>query len=154
MHGLKLFSVAAAALVAIALLSSVAGAANRGAAIVDATPAGLSPNADADAAGVHAMPEAELPAEASEVAVESAAEGLATANAAIATAGERAADREESNANENSPVLPAPAQAAKVRPTVAGPPQTLPGWGCGDPNRTHSGPPGRVEEPAPQGCDR
>lgn len=29
-----------------------------------------------------------------------------------------------------------------------------PGWGCGDKNHTHSGPPGRPDADPPPGCDR
>jgi hypothetical protein len=29
-----------------------------------------------------------------------------------------------------------------------------PGWGCGDTNHTHSGPPGRPDATPPPGCTR
>jgi hypothetical protein len=95
-----------------------------------------------------------LPAAASEVAEESAAKGLATANAAITAAVERSADRQTQKANENSPALRRPVSAANVRPAVAGPPATVPGWGCGDQKNTHTGPPGKPETSPPPGCKR
>jgi hypothetical protein len=152
MHRLKLFSIAPA-LAAIALLSSAGLAANRGGDIAETARPDRS--ADANAGGERAMPVVELPAAASEVAVERAAEGLAIANAAITAATERATVRGIEKANENARVAPVPASGAKERPVVAGPPETLPGWRCGDPNREHSRPPGRpAAATPPPGCDR
>ena len=154
MHGLKLLSMAAVAFAAIALLSSVAGAANRGAAIPDNAPLDVAPSANVNAGGDRVTPALELPETASDVAVESAASGLATANAAITSATERAAEREEQKASDE-PIIPAPiVSAAKARPAVAGGPEEVPGWGCGDSARTHTGPPGKPEASPPPGCDQ
>lgn len=67
----------------------------------------------------------------------------------VAAATERAANARSANANVSAPRI------SPTRPTANdGTVGARPGWGCGDPNHTHSGPPGRPGATPPPGCDR
>lgn len=133
----------AAAIVAIALLvASVANGADR---------------TQIGEAGPSDVPEAitiELPESAAEVAVESSAKGLETANAAIEAARERAFERELPATADDHAVRALPEVLGVKDTVIRGMPETPPGWGCGDTDRTHTGPPGRPEADAPTGCTR
>jgi hypothetical protein len=129
----------AAVLAVIVLLAQVAGASTRDGA------ASLSANASVSAALTATTPTVALPEQASSVATEKSATGIATANEAIA-------DRETTETTPTTEVtVNAPAGAPKDSTGASG---TRPGWGCGDANHTHSGPPGRPNATPPPGCTR
>ena len=107
---------------ALALLGTVAGAANTGA---DPTTFGLD--------GLRAN---------------------ISSNAAL-TAVEQATEANQNDANEteadndDNPVISASTESAP-----SGTSSARPGWGCGDTNHEHSGPPGRPGATPPPGCDK
>jgi hypothetical protein len=128
-----------AVLAVAVLLAQVAGAATR------EMPGSASTTASVSAELTGTTPTVTLPEQASSVAKEKAATGLATANShqgETATTETRVANEVTANT---------PAAAPKDSTRAAG---TLPGWGCGDTNHTHSGPPGRPSATPPQGCAR
>jgi hypothetical protein len=81
-----------------------------------------------------------LPAQASSVAQENSAAGLAAANESLSARGQTNTEANEASAN---------APAAAPLDLSAG---ARPGWGCGDTNHTHVGPPGRPGATPPPGC--
>ncbi len=87
-----------------------------------------------------------LPAQASSVGQEKSAAGLAIASEARAS-NESASERGETETNE----VAANAPAAAPHDSTTG---ARPGWGCGDTNHTHSGPPGRPGATPPPGCTK
>ena len=87
-----------------------------------------------------------LPEQASATAQDHAAAGLATANESKNEQGESAA-----RANNQGNAVRANGPAAAPQDGSAG---ARPGWGCGDTNHTHSGPPGRPNATPPPGCTR
>ena len=129
----------ATVLAVAALLTQVAGAATRempGSAVA-------APLVSAEMTAT--APTVALPEQATSVAKEKAATGLATANGhARETATTQTTTTNEVAANM-------PAAAPKDSTGAAG---TRPGWGCGDTNHTHSGPPGRPNATPPPGCTR
>ena len=129
----------AAVLAVAALLTQVAGAATRempgSAAIVPTVSAELTAT----------TPTVALPAQASSVATEKAATGLATASSHQ----RETATTETTTTNEVTANTPAAAPRDST-----GASGTRPGWGCGDTNHTHSGPPGRPNATPPPGCTR
>jgi hypothetical protein len=80
-----------------------------------------------------------LPEQASSVATEKSAKGTANANQAVTDRGH--------GQTQNEVVAAAPAAAPVDASSGA-----RPGWGCGDTNHTHSGPPGRPDATPPPGC--
>jgi hypothetical protein len=126
----------AAVLAVAVLLAQVAGAATRELPGSAATVASVSAQLTAT------TPTVALPEQASSVATDKAATGLATANEAVTTHGA------PSNSNSNEVTTNAPAAAAPVDSSTG----ARPGWGCGDTNHTHSGPPGRPGATPPPGC--
>jgi hypothetical protein len=129
---------AAAVLAVIVLLAQVAGAStNNGF-------ASLATNASVSAQLTGTGPTVALPEQASSVAGEMSANGIAKANEAATNRG-----RPET-AGQNEVVAAAPA-AAPV--DISG--GARPGWGCGDKNHDHSaGPPGRPGATPPPGCSK
>jgi hypothetical protein len=127
----------AAVLAVVVLFAQIAGAATREMPGSAATMASVS----IDVAATN--PTVALPEQASSVAAEKAAPGIATANEAISTHG---APTERAN-NEFTTNAPA---AAPVDASSG----ARPGWGCGDTKHTHSGPPGRPAATPPPGCAR
>jgi len=127
----------AVVLAVVVLLAQIAGASTREEIASGATSASVTAALTTTAATVS------LPEQASAVAVESSAKGLATANEAM-TEREKATTSNEARVN-------APAAAPKDSTGASG---TRPGWGCGDTNRTHSGPPGRPNATPPLGCTK
>jgi len=90
-----------------------------------------------------------LSAQASSVAQEKSAAGLAIASAARVS-NESASERGRTETTETNEVtVNAPAAAPHDSTTGA-----RPGWGCGDTNHTHSGPPGRPGATPPPGCSK
>ena len=133
----------AAVLAVIVLLAQVAGASTREETASLATTATATVSAElADTAA-----SASLPEQASATASEKSANGIASANKAMA-------DRETA-ANEttetNEVAVSAQAAAPKDGTSASG---TRPGWGCGDTNHKHSGPPGRPGATPPLGCTK
>ena len=131
----------AAVLAVIVLLAQVAGASTREAS------ASLATSASVSAQLTGTMPTVSLPDQASTTASEKSANGIATANEAIT---DRGRSTEKTEATENEVTVNAPAAAPKDNTTGAS--GTRPGWGCGDTNHKHSGPPGRPNATPPPGC--
>jgi hypothetical protein len=129
----------AAVLAVIVLLAQVAGASTRDDATSLATTASISTELTAT------TPTVALPAQASSVAVEKSTNGIANANEAIA-------DR-ETTTTETTEVSDN-ARAAAPKDSTTGASGTRPGWGCGDTNHKHSGPPGRPAATPPPGCTK
>ena len=131
----------AAVLAVVVLLAQVAGASTTVGTGSVATSASVSAELTSKAATVA------LPEQASSVAREQSANGIATANEAI-TDRARTTEKTEATLNEaNEITASAPAAAPKDSTTGA-----RPGWGCGDTNHKHSGPPGRPGATPPPGC--
>jgi hypothetical protein len=120
----------AAVLAVVVLLAQVAGAATR------EMPASIPTTASVSAEVTATTPTVTLPDQASSVATEKSATGKAAANEAVTSTTAR--------------VNTAPAAAAPVDASAG----ARPGWGCGDTNHTHSGPPGRPDATPPPGCTR
>ena len=134
----------AAVLAVIVLLAQVAGASTRDETAALATSASVSAQLTSTAATLS------LPEQASSTASEKSANGMATANEAVAN--RETATTETTEANETNEVtVNTPAAAPKDSTSAAG---TRPGWGCGDTNHKHSGPPGRPNATPPPGCTK
>ena len=121
----------AAVMAVVVLLAQVAGAATR------EMPASLATTASVSALVTATTPTVTLPEQASSVATEKSAKGVEAANEATTT-------------STTAKVNKAPAAAAPVDASSG----ARPGWGCGDTNHTHSGPPGRPDATPPPGCTR
>ena len=121
----------AAVLAVVVLLAQVAGAATR------EMPASLPASASVTSELTATTPTVTLPEQASSVATDKSATGMATANEANQT-----------TTSTTAKVNKAPAAAAPVDASTG----ARPGWGCGDTNHTHSGPPGRPDATPPPGC--
>jgi uncharacterized membrane protein len=135
----------AAVLAVIVLLAQVAGASTTNATASLATSASVSAEV-ADTAVAKSLPE-----QASAVGREKSADGLATANASVNEAvTDRAETTEKTEAAENE------ANEVTVKASAAAPKDSTtgarPGWGCGDTNHKHSGPPGRPGATPPPNC--
>ena len=138
MNGRAVWLMAAIAAVII-LLAQVAGASTRNETASLATSASVSAELVGTAATMT------LPEQASSVARVKSANGIATANRAIAD--RETATNERTETNEVA--VSARAAAPKDSTSASG---TRPGWGCGDTNHKHSGPPGRPTATPPPGC--
>ena len=123
----------ATVLAVIVLLAQIAGASTRDETTSLATSASASVSADLTGTAARAS----LPEQASSVASEKSA----NADEAITT---RARTTETA---QNEVTVSAPAAAPTDSTTGA-----RPGWGCGDTNHKHSGPPGRPGATPPPGC--
>src|SRR5437868_2356145 len=121
----------------VVLLAQIAGASTREEIASGATSASVT------AAVTTTVATVSLPEQASADAVERSAKGLATANESIA-------EREQTTTS-NEVTVDAPAAAPKDRTGASG---TRPGWGCGDTNHAHAGPPGRPDATPPPGCTK
>jgi hypothetical protein len=135
----------AAVLAVIVLLAQVAGASTTTGTTSLATSASVSAGV-ADTAVAKSLPK-----QASSVGREKSADGLATASAAINEAiTDRAETTETTEATENE------ANDVTVKASAAAPKDSTtgarPGWGCGDTNHKHSGPPGRPGATPPPNC--
>ena len=120
----------------IILLAQGAGASTRNETASLATSASVSAELVGTAATMT------LPEQVSSVARVKSANGIATANEAIA-------DRETATNETTEVAVSARAAAPKDSTSASG---TRPGWGCGDTNHKHSGPPGRPTATPPPGC--
>lgn len=128
----------AAVLAVIVLLAQIAGASTRedtGSSRANTTVAAQQMNTAVTVS---------LPEQASSAGQDHSAKGIATANESIAEHGK--------STTANEVVANAPAAAPKDSTSGASGPR--PGWGCGDTNHTHSGPPGRPNATPPPGCTR
>ena len=130
----------AAVLAVVVLLAQVAGASTRDETASLAT----SASASTEVAGTAAV---SLPEQVSAKASEKSANGIANANEAIAD--RETAENETTETNEVA--VSARAAAPKDTTSASG---TRPGWGCGDTNHKHSGPPGRPGATPPPGCTK
>ena len=131
--------ITAAVLAVVVLLAQIAGAATREENASVATAASVSAGLTGTAWTVS------LAEQASSVAREKSANGIATANESIA-------DRETTTTETTEVSVNARAAAPKDGTAGAG---TRPGWGCGDTNHKHSGPPGRpTTATPPPGCSK
>jgi len=135
MNGRAVWLMAAIAAVII-LLAQVAGASTRN------ETASLATSASVSAEMVGTAATMTLPEQVSSVARVKSANGIATANEAIA-------DRETATNETSEVAVSARAAAPKDSTSASG---TRPGWGCGDTNHKHSGPPGRPTATPPPGC--
>ena len=126
----------AATVAVIILLGQVAGASTRN------ETASLATSASVSAEMVGTAATMTLPEQVSSVARVKSANGIATANEAIA-------DRETATNETTEVAVSARAAAPKDSTSASG---TRPGWGCGDTNHKHSGPPGRPTATPPPGC--
>ena len=126
----------AAVLAVVVLLAQVAGASTRDETASLAT----SASASTEVAGTAAV---SLPEQVSATASEKSANGLETANEAF-SARSRMTETTETEVTVNAP-------AAAPKDSTTG---TRPGWGCGDTNHKHSGPPGRPGATPPPGCTK
>jgi len=135
MNGRAVWLMAAIAAVII-LLAQVAGASTRN------ETASLATSASVSAEMVGTAATMTLPEQVSSVARVKSANGIATANEAIA-------DRETATNETTEVAVSARAAAPKDSTSASG---TRPGWGCGDTNHKHSGPPGRPTATPPPGC--
>jgi len=135
MNGRAVWLMAAIAAVII-LLAQVAGASTRN------ETASLATSASVSAEMVGTAATMTLPEQVSSVARVKSANGIATANQAIA-------DRETATNETTEVAVSARAAAPKDSTSASG---TRPGWGCGDTNHKHSGPPGRPTATPPPGC--
>ena len=135
MNGRAVWLMAAIAAVII-LLAQGAGASTRNETASLATSASVSAELVGTAATMT------LPEQVSSVARVKSANGIATANEAIA-------DRETATNETSEVAVSARAAAPKDSTSASG---TRPGWGCGDTNHKHSGPPGRPTATPPPGC--
>ena len=132
--------ITAAVLAVVVLLAQIAGASTRDENASVAASASVSGGLTGTAWTVS------LAEQASFAAREMSAKGIATANESIAN--------RETTATEttitNEVAVNAAAHAPKDNTTGAS--GTRPGWGCGDTNHKHSGPPGRPDATPPAGC--
>jgi hypothetical protein len=129
----------AGVLAVIVLLAQIAGASTRD---------GMSVANEATvSAETTAATTISLPAQASAVAQEKAKAGLATANEARTN--ESASARGGNEVADEASEVAVTAPAAAPRDSTTG---ARPGFGCGDPNHKHSGPPGRPGATLPPGC--
>jgi len=126
----------ATVLAVVVLLAQIAGAATRDETAFGTTSASVSAGLTGTAWTVT------LAEHASSVASEKSVNGIATANESIA-------DRETTTTETTETTeVSVNAQAAAPMDGTAGA-GTRPGWGCGDTNHKHSGPPGRPTTATP-----
>ena len=122
----------ATVLAVVVLLAQIAGAATRDETASGTTSASVSAGLTGTAWTVT------LAEHASSVASEKSVNGIATANESIA-------DRETTTTETTETT------EVSVKDGTAGA-GTRPGWGCGDTNHKHSGPPGRPSATPPPNC--
>ena len=128
----------AAVLAVVVLLAQIAGAATRDETAPGTTSASVSAGLTGTAWTVS------LAGQASSMAKDKSAAGLANANESITTRARVSTTETTTTANEVTANTPAGAPQDSTK--GAG---TRPGWGCGDTNHTHSKPPGRPTTATP-----
>ena len=140
----KLLTRIGAVMIAASALASVAIAADKTA--LDASASALS------ASATNAVSSVSLPAAASETAAR-----ILDAIGGGSSPSMVASQRSDTDARGQSKGLGASLISAAQRLAAAGTAGTVgvrPGWGCGDKNHEHSGPPGRPDANRPPGCDK
>src|SRR6266498_5890236 len=115
-------------LTALALLGTAAGAANRGADLTTVDPEGIAATVIANVSTTTATEQA---------------------NEQATQANESDEDQTEADEDDDNPTI-----SPSTQPNESGTTSTKPGWGCGDTNHEHSGPPGRPDASPPPGCDK
>lgn len=135
--------IGAAGLIAGALASAAIGAENSGAL---GSSAGAIP-----AAAAKAMDSASLPAAANQAATV-VLEAIAGDSITSVAASRRSDGEPGAQAKKGGEATSLISAAQRI--VGAGTGGERPGWGCGDPNHTHSGPPGRPDATPPPGCSR
>jgi hypothetical protein len=137
--------IATALVAALVALAQVAGASTRS----DTSAAGGTIDATVAADRSDASHRVALPKQASATALEESANGLATANASISASGRT---KTETTTNEDEHTVGLTSAAAPKDGTAGA--STRPGFGCGDTNHKHLGPPGRPGATPPPGCTK
>jgi hypothetical protein len=137
---------AAGVLAVVVLLAQVAGASTRDVSDSVAANASIAAEMTTRSATIS------LPAQASSVAEEKSAAGRATANEARESdeAASEHGRTEATLATETNEIVPTRPAAAPHDSTTG----ARPGFGCGDPNHPHSGPPGRLGATPPRNCTK
>jgi hypothetical protein len=105
------------------------------------------------AAASNAVGNVALPAAASQTAIAVIDAIAGGANPSSAASQADPESRAQARANGPSFNLISAAQGL-MRAATAGTVGVRPGWGCGDKNHTHDGPPGRPDADPPPGCNR
>jgi hypothetical protein len=132
---------------------SILGAAGASAAVAADNTGALDSSASAlSAAATHAVSNMSLPAAANQTAV-MVLDALAGGSNPSTAASQRSDSGSQGQAKDGSASLISAAQRLAAAGT-AGTVGVRPGWGCGDKNHTHSGPPGRPDADPPPGCER
>jgi len=121
--------IAATIISALALLGTAAGAANSGADLSTLDPEGIAASVLSN-----------LPTTGATQASE---------HANVAADNDEDATENEANENDENEEISPSTEAAP-----SGTSSARPGWGCGDTNHEHSGPPGRPGATPPPGCDK
>jgi len=135
--------------------ATIVGAAFASAAIAADSTAALESGANAlSAAATNAVGNVSLPAAANGTAV-LVLQAIAGGSNPSAAASQRSDPESgsQAKAKDGSASLISAAQGL-LRAGTAGTVGMRPGWGCGDKNHTHSGPPGRPDADPPPGCNR
>ena len=133
--------------------ATIVGAAFASAAIAADSTATLESSAGAlSAAATNAVSSVSLPAAANQTAV-LVLEAVTGGSDPSAAASQKSDPNARSQAKDGSVSLISAAQGL-LRAGTAGTVGMRPGWGCGDKNHTHSGPPGRPDADPPPGCNR
>ena len=128
--------------------ATIVGAAFASAAIAADNTGTLGSGASAlSAAATNAVGSVSLPAAANQTAV-LVLEAIAGGSNPSAVASQRSEPGSGSQAKDGSVSIISAAQSL-LRAGTAGTVGTRPGWGCGDKNHTHSGPPGRPDADSP-----
>ena len=140
----KLLTRIGAVIIAGVALASVATAAD-GSSARDQGASGIS-------AAVNAASNISLPAVASETASR-VRDAIAGGSSASVVASQRSDPASPGHAKAAGASLISAAQRLAAAGT-AGTVGVRPGWGCGDKNHEHSGPPGRPDASPPPGCNR
>jgi len=137
--------IAAVGIIAVAFAS---------AAIAAETTGSLESNVSAiSAAATNAVSTVSLPAAANEVAAR-VLDALAGGSNPSVTASQRSDPESQDQANKAEKGEAASVISAAQHLSAAGTVGVRPGWGCGDDNHRHSGPPGRPNASPPPGCTK
>jgi len=137
--------------------ATIVGAAFASAAIAADSTATLESSLESSAgalsaAATNAVSSVSLPAAANQTAV-LVLEAVTGGSNPSAAGSQKSDPNARSQAKDGSVSLISAAQGL-LRAGTAGTVGMRPGWGCGDKNHTHSGPPGRPDADPPPGCNR
>jgi hypothetical protein len=134
---------------------AILGAAGASAAIAADNTGALDSSATAFAAATDAVSKVSLPAAANQTAVlvlEAIAGGAGPATVASQRSDAESRGQAKQAKNEGAGLISVAQRQGGAG--TAGTVGVRPGWGCGDENHTHSGPPGRPGASPPPGCNR